>query len=759
MASKKPDFNDPAKETGPRKGQGINAPVDERGRTALHVSVGQGDIVSVVNLLKLPVNLNQRDGLGQTALYAAVAIKNIDMVKVLLDRGARFRVSDDAGRTPLMWAIEQHGDIAFLEQLRRLGCPLAAKSKADGRTALHAAAAANLSEVVDYLLQNAVPIDAADGAGKTALHVAVEAKAHDMLRRILGAGANPLIRTAEIETPLCIAARGGDEASVDILLTESAVRRTVNDFRTHKEGFTPLLAAVFENNLAVAEKLLAIGADPNLRDIQGRHSLFIAVDMGYPEMAKLLIRHGADVAKAPTGNVTAESMLHRASPARYKEMLKILCDAGADVDTTNVNGRTALYTAIAGNDAAKIATLLELGADPNKPDMNGSRPIDCALVSRGFYNNFEVIKALLEAGAEPAPGPQNSPLHLAAAGGYTDIARLLLKYKAPVDGREHGSQGATAFMRAAQSGHVELCRFLLQAGADPLLKDKQQRTALHLVSSFAPADFLKSLCDIPGLKQMIDAQDSQGRTALHHACAAGSFKYIEILFDRGANPRLYDEFGLAPLHYAAGTHDVSILAAFNRAGGGKDIWNIPDKKEGNTPLHSVAYLHASQAMAAYLLKMGADLTLKNKKGLTVLHVAALMNQHANVELLVRHMTLHKMHPDGVRDDAGWTALHHAATCFHAAVAEILTKAGADVNARTADGDTPLHIAAQKGKTGPVAYLLSQKAELGLTNKAGATPLDLALAGGHTGVVKTLTAALEEKHMPPPLAKPPEQPRP
>ncbi len=105
--------------------------------------------------------------------------------------------------------------------------------------------------------------------------------------------------------------------------------------------------------------------------------------------------------------------------------------------------RTPLYTAAAGNHPKSVEVLVELGADPNIADINGSTALSAASMS----GNAKTIQQLVHAGAGV-----NSP----------------------------GPAGLTPMMLAAEKGHVEAVRALLAAGADPNLRTPSGETALTL---------------------------------------------------------------------------------------------------------------------------------------------------------------------------------------------------------------------------------------------------------------------------------------
>ena len=101
-------------------------------------------------------------------------------------------------------------------------------------------------------------------------------------------------------------------------------------------------------------------------------------------------------------------------------------------------------------------------------------------------------------------------------------------------------------------------------------------------------------------------------------------------------------------------------------------------------------------------------------------------------------------PVNVKDSWEWVPLHEAAgnTCrFHGpAIVEYLISEGGEVNAKTEENETPLHIAAEKGLQKIVELLLEHGANPAATNDAGETPLDLATKAD----IKAMLEAAEEE---------------
>lgn len=99
------------------------------------------------------------------------------------------------------------------------------------------------------------------------------------------------------QTSLHIAAEGGHESMVDILLASGHMRVDEPD----SEANTALHVAVASRNLAVAMRLLVYGASPNAENAAGWTPLHVAVRTGSVDMVEALVRHGGDLSKKARG--------------------------------------------------------------------------------------------------------------------------------------------------------------------------------------------------------------------------------------------------------------------------------------------------------------------------------------------------------------------------------------------------------------------------------------------------------------------------
>lgn len=749
--------------------QGVNAPLDDRGRTALHLAIENNDEVAVQRLLRLGANVNQADKQGQTPLFEAAAHKRENMLEILTARGAKVEHRDNQGRGLAEWAIEQGADAVFLEILASYGAPFDT-TKNTRRTPLHRAAAEGRADLIETLLMQGIDINARDNDGKTPLHIATEAGNVAMMRALVEKGANAVQRDNDIVTPLHIAADRGNVAAVDYLLTLPEVRVSINQHAAYTNGFTPVMVAASKNHVAVIERLAAHGADLNQTDNQNRHSLFIAAETGHVDAVRKLIALGADAGKDVLSNSNKSSAVHWIDEKHYKEILGLLVTAGANINAVDSNGQTALHRACDYTSKEKILALVQLGADVNGINNFGQRPID-ELVDNYSYRNEdmpEVIDALLRAGADagisPSPLVQRAPLHVAVDAGHVQSTTLLLKKGAPVDVRERSSQQMTPLLIAAENGNLSMADILLSYGANVAKTDADQRCALHLAARSGNAGFCEFLLDKSDID--INVRDKQNWTPLHHACAREKTHVVKTLIERGADLTAVDDEGYTPLHRAMAERSDDIIDVYVQTLGNQADFDVLSQ-QGDTPL-MIAVRTGFVRSVDKLVAAGADVTTQNPAGASALHVALEQSENNMSMTLATALQTRGINPDTLADKDGNTPLHIAARMDATAVIEKLLEMGADIDRPNAAGETPLHLAVRNTHFSAISTLVERGAKVLTADKDGQTPVDIVMQAEQGYLFDVLLPAAireeqeqaEKKPAPPANApKPPKPPAP
>lgn len=177
-----------------------------------------------------------------------------------------------------------------------------------------------------------------------------------------------------------------------------------------------------------------------------------------------------------------------------------------------------------------------------------------------------------------------------------------------------------------------------------------------------------------------------------------------------------DELGRPLLELAIGKRNLSTAAALLEAG--EDV--NQKNRVGDSPLH-LAVLQGDARLVALLLKHAARVNVANGYGFTPLHAAA-----------TGSFRQHVLHPELQAPQA--KSVDPAAD---REIVRLLLEHGADINARTRDGRTPLHLACATLSADIVALLLDWHAALDVTDQLERTPLDWAVRSGNLPVVKLL----------------------
>jgi ankyrin repeat protein len=209
--------------------------------------------------------------------------------------------------------------------------------------------------------------------------------------------------------------------------------------------------------------------------------------------------------------------LSNAIIANDADRVKFLVEKGADVNAPDLQGWTPLQNAARQRKDQMIKTLIELGADPNRPAADGMTP----LVAAAMRDHVPSIKTLVEKGADiEQPGPAGyRPLALAIAESKYEAAKTLMEAGANVS-EASGSDGLTPLMLvAAQTGPAEGARFvpgstrpsdiargLIERGADVNAQSKAGVTALMIAATHNSAPMIGLLMDAgaePSIKNNI----------------------------------------------------------------------------------------------------------------------------------------------------------------------------------------------------------------------------------------------------------------
>jgi ankyrin repeat protein len=244
------------------------------------------------------------------------------------------------------------------------------------------------------------------------------------------------------------------------------------------------------------------------------------------------------------------------------EAARLLAEAGASLNAPDPNGITPLLMAITNNQLDVAQFLLDQGADVKRPDWYGRSALWAAVEVR----NLDLRSGTLDNGVDRVAA---LALIDALIGNGADLnARVkefppARRYMLPLGSLEWVDfTGQTPFIRAAQSGDVDVMRLLLSKGADARLTTFNGTNALMAAAgvnwvvgqtySDSPGAFLEAVKLCLELGFDVNAVNQMGLAAVHGAANRGSDDIVELLARRGARLDLADKEGRTPITWAEG---------------------------------------------------------------------------------------------------------------------------------------------------------------------------------------------------------------
>jgi ankyrin repeat protein len=433
-----------------------------------------GDSAAALGLVAGKADVNARQEDGTTALHWAAYHDDLPLLRQLIKAGAKVNVTNDYGSTPLAEAAER-ADPEALRILLQAGADVESPN-AQGQTALMSVARSDVVEAARVLVAHGANVNATEKwRGQTALMWASAQSRPAMVQFLLEHGAAVNAREDVREWP----------------------RRVTAEPRPQNRplgGLTALLFAAREGCAACAAELIKAHADVELADPEGITPLVMSILNAQFDTAAVLIK------------------------------------AGADVNTWDMWGRAALYSAVDYNTTPR-------GGRPDRPSSDQTTAL-------------QVIAMLLKRGANP-------DLQLKLFPPYRSL------------GQDRGGDamltvGTTPLIRAAKAGDSASIQLLLAAGARPDLANSLGITPLMAAAGIGSttidirARFRNEQKCIAAAKLLLDhgvdvnATNGNGQTALYGAAQSGWNNFVQLLADHGATITLKDRFGSTPLDVAEG---------------------------------------------------------------------------------------------------------------------------------------------------------------------------------------------------------------
>jgi len=591
------------------------------GKSDIADAAQRGDRAAVQKLILQKVDVNAPQVDGATALHWAMYRQDVELADTLIRAGANVKAVNRTGMTPLAMA-SLYGNAALIDRLIKAGADAKQKGT-NGETMLMFAARNGNPQAVQVLLEAGVDVNARETIrGTTALMWAIEQKHPEAVKVLLAGGADHSAKSGGAGLPRNYMANRVNLRAVE--LAQDRRRRAA------AAGIT------YDEQLAIDQKTgrevggqrglaQALGPDGNPLPA-GRQGGAGAPAAATPAPAPAQTPAPAatpPAAPAPTaepggrqpaaagrgraGNAgNAGAQQGRAGGAAQTaqepddddnevvvaglvgsggggltplifaaregdlESAKLLIDAGAPINQVTEYGWTPLLTAVNNRNYLLAKYLLDKGADPNIANKGGWTPLYLATdnrnieggdypVPKGDMDHLDIIKALLEKGADPNKKVKDNTL-----------TRTIFTMQWFFE------DGATPFIRAAQSSDTVLMKLLLQYKADPQAVTTLGDNALTVSGGIGWVEGVtyerSHKENFEAMKMLLDLGldpnhgNNEGRTALMGAAMKGRPEVIQLLVDRGAKLDAHDK----------GNRDTDKVSS---AAAGK-TWQAVDYAEG-----------------------------------------------------------------------------------------------------------------------------------------------------------------------------------
>jgi ankyrin repeat protein len=329
-----------------------NAPRAQQEARLLWEAVVSKDMQKLRGLVSNGVNVNVGNLIGETALLNAVRHGNLETIIFLLDHGADIELNN-----PLIWAV-QANRIDVVKLLITRGARVNA-ANTSGRRALDEAISLKRPDIAELLLKNGANPNLTDNLfGEPVLTSVVGFLDMSGAKLLVRYKADVNARGERDMTPLMKAAAIGSAEMAEFLLASGA---RVND--ADQSGWTALLYAVNGNRQAAMETLLKHGASITAKDNIGRSPLSIAIEKGDIENVKRLVKGGID---KNAMNVHGAKYLQETIRRQDFAMMNFFLEQGADPNARiSPEGVTVLMNAIAAGNTEAAKRLIATNARIN----------------------------------------------------------------------------------------------------------------------------------------------------------------------------------------------------------------------------------------------------------------------------------------------------------------------------------------------------------------------------------------------------------
>ncbi len=370
---------------------------------------------------------------GRTYIFWAAYRSNLEMMKYLVDNGAKTDIIDSHGYSLMNFAaVTGQLDTELYDFCIKNGADITLEKNHDGANAmLLVAPFLKDMALIEYFISKGATINDTDDNGNGLFNYATKGGNIEMLKLLISNGlpykeGNAMLfasqgtrgsqNTIEVyrflkqqgvsanvigregQNPLHAIAWKNKNIEIFKFFMDEGVDVNLQD----NEGRSPFMNAVNGNTLEVVKFLMPHASDINTKDRKGRTALAMAVSRNSTSVVAFLLENGADTHSIDKeGNTIMVDLLNtfgsKKDPEAFEKKLKLLTAKGLDLTLSQAKGNTLYHLAIEKNNLDLLKRIYQFGVDVNAKNKDGISPLHLAAMKT---KDKSILKYLLEIGAD-----------------------------------------------------------------------------------------------------------------------------------------------------------------------------------------------------------------------------------------------------------------------------------------------------------------------------------------------------------------------
>ena len=724
----------------------------------LHAS-RDAPVIGVINNTVIKQNIdfikrNERLRMFSSLLKKASTCPNFNINATTTDGRSLLHLASYTGSTLLVKALEEYNINPSLDH--------------DGASPVHRAACSGSTSVLIYIILH-YNLNDPDCTGRTPLVYSCRSGSINSVQYLINNHkSDPNIIDNNGMTPLHHSCRNGHIDITQYLIEVQHCDINITD----NEGHTLLHHAAWSANFDLVQYLITEqGLSPTAVDKNGLTALHYASgSLNLPLVKELITTYQLDTHQS-NDKLPIHCAAHSGDILLLELYVKTFdCSVGLTDDNglnivhySSLKGHTHFIKHIVNKYPTYINQLI------HSTDNDGQIPLHYACQSGNIQLVTFLIDTKCDVTAKNTCG--STCVMFASLSGNLDLVQLLIQqYKLePLDGDQYGF---TALHAAAENGHICILEWYSQEYSVDITShcDNNKYTLAHLAAYNGKLHCLQHLinkyqCDVnatttdtgstvlhkacegghvpvvlylTSLPQCkVAAKTSNGSTVLHITCQySGSLPILKYLIK---NYQLdlcaVNDTGMAPVHYACLKGRLNLVQYIIEHSSSLEL---PESRHGHTPF-LIAVQYNQLRLTQYLISKKCNLSATDDEGYGAVHISV---EKGHLNVLKYLIDNNYCNPD-VTDHQNRTPLHVAVVADQFEMLEYLLESmsKAHIMVQDKDGNTPLHLACDRGQQKMVSLLcsayLSINIKILVTNKKGQTPLHLAAAAGHKDSAEAL----------------------